>query len=110
MEPIFLAAEEDAIPELRRYVVSDGSRVSMMPTLQEAIRELARASGAELLRMSDPEALPLPGQEEWPREALQLLEEAEQRLREGDWQGFGVSLAELRNLLERLNRGGAGPA
>ena len=110
MEPVFLAAEEDAIPELRRYVVSDGSRVSMMPTLQEAIRELAQASGAELLRMSDPEALPVPGQEEWPREALQLLEEADRRLREGDWQGFGESLAELRSLLERLNRGGAGPA
>ena len=110
MEPVFLAAEEDAIPELRRYVVSDGSRVSMMPTLREAIRALAQAAGSELLRSSDPEALPLTGQGEWPQEALLLLEEAERRLREGDWQGFGESLAELRSYLERLNRGGAGPA
>jgi hypothetical protein len=80
----------------------------MMPTLQEAIRELAQASGTELVRVSDPETRPLPDREEWPREALQLLEEAERRLREGDWQGFGESLAELRSLLEQLGRGGTG--
>ena len=53
MEPIFLAAEADAIPDLSRFVVSDGSRVVMTETLPEAIAQLAglgavlRASAAE---------------------------------------------------------------
>jgi hypothetical protein len=42
----------------------------------------------------------------WPATALDLLERAEARAREGDWQGFGEALAELRTLLERLDAGG----
>jgi hypothetical protein len=38
----------------------------------------------------------------WPREALELLDLAERRLRGGDFAGFGVALEELRRLLERL--------
>ncbi|MDX1390585.1 MAG: UPF0182 family protein, partial [Acidobacteriota bacterium] len=37
MEPIFLAAAADAIPELRRFVVSDGERIVMTETLDDAI-------------------------------------------------------------------------
>ncbi|MDH3225268.1 MAG: UPF0182 family protein, partial [Gemmatimonadota bacterium] len=40
MEPVFLAAEEDAIPELRRFVVSDGTRVAMEETLAGALAAL----------------------------------------------------------------------
>ena len=45
LEPIFLAAEADAIPELRRFVVSDGRRVAMEETLEEAIAALASPGG-----------------------------------------------------------------
>ncbi len=94
LEPIFLAAEADAIPELRRFVVSDGRRVAMEPTLEEAIAALALAGGGEAPVLS------LVGEVEetqlsptgWPREALDLLDEAENRLREGDWAGFGAAL------------------
>ncbi|MFC1660648.1 UPF0182 family protein [Gemmatimonadota bacterium] len=111
MEPIFLAAEADAIPELRRFVVSDGRRVAMEPSLGAAIEALTRTSSP-----SDPEVpvSPLTAQEVstpvggWPREALDLLEEAEARLREGDWNGFGQALDELRALLRRLSEGGEG--
>jgi hypothetical protein len=111
VEPVFLAAEADAIPELRRFVVSDGRRVAMTADLGGAIREL---SGLEAGGVPFEGALPagmdlpavaedLPGPTaEWPAAALGLLEEAESSAREGDWQGFGAALAELRALLERL--------
>jgi len=44
----------------------------------------------------------------WPREALDLLEEAERRLRAGDWSGFGSALDELRTLLRGISSGGGG--
>jgi hypothetical protein len=34
-----------------------------------------------------------------PREALDLLDSAEDRLRSGDWAGFGEALERLRQLL-----------
>jgi uncharacterized protein len=114
MEPVFLAAEEDAIPELRRFVVSDGRRVAMRADLGEAIAALALASGqaapvtrAAALGVEVPEPV---ASGEWPRDALGLLERAEERLRAGDFQGFGEALAELKTLLERLSdRPGGGP-
>jgi hypothetical protein len=114
MEPVFLAATDNAIPELQRFVVSDGRRVSMEPTLQAAIEALSGErlpSGLDPSQESpdSPTGLPDVGATlGWPREALDLLELAEQRLREGDWAGFGVAFEELRRMLERY--GGQGGA
>jgi uncharacterized membrane protein (UPF0182 family) len=110
LEPIFLAAEADAIPELRRFVVSDGRRVAMEPTLQEAIAALALSGGSDL------SVLPTGGEVEggdpspvlWPQEALDLLDEAETHLRDGDWAGFGRALEQLRTLLRNLSGGSGG--
>ena len=108
LEPIFLAAEADAIPELRRFVVSDGRRVAMEETLAEAVSALALASGDEF---SDVSTLMGPGETAppmgaWPQAALELLDEAERRLRAGDWSGFGTTLEELRTLLRSLSSPG----
>lgn len=108
MEPIFLAAEADAIPELRRFVVSDGRRVAMTEDLGGALSELAGlelpgAGGSGEAGVRPPVA----DSGRWPRAALDLLERAEASARAGDWQGFGEALAELRALLERLE--GSGP-
>jgi uncharacterized membrane protein (UPF0182 family) len=104
MEAIFLAATAQAIPELQRFVVSDGRRVSMGPTLDAAVAALA---GDRAPRPRDPQLelgtlTPYPGAGLWPREALDLLDMAEERLRQGDYTGFGTAIAELRRLLERL--------
>ncbi len=106
MEPVFLAAEEDAIPELRRFVVSDGYRVVMEETLPEAIQALARiadASAPPLIFADAPADFLSLDTDQWPAEALVLLETADAALRSGDFQGFGESLEELRVLLERLS-------
>ena len=105
MEAVFLAAEEDAIPELRRFVVSDGYRVAMEETLQEAIQALARIADANAppLRLDTGAAdFPTLDTDEWPEEALALLEAADAALRAGDFQGFGEGLDALRALLEGL--------
>jgi hypothetical protein len=106
MEPVFLAAEEDAIPDLTRFVVSDGYRVAMEETLQESIQALARiadASVPDLIFADGPLDLPSLDIDQWPAEALALLEAADAALRTGDFQGFGDALDELRALLERLS-------
>ena len=122
MEPVFLAAEADAIPELRRFVVSDGRRVVMTASLEQSValmsgqapgrsatdagggpaRPPASSGAADPTAPADATADP-----RWPAEALQLLERAEERARAGDWQGYGEALDELRALLQRLG-GGSG--
>jgi len=108
MEPVFLAAEADAIPELRRFVVSDGRRVAMTEDLATAIRELSGGQGFD----ADGDGAPggegvvnSSGENAWPSAALDLLERAEASARAGDWQGFGEALDQLKALLERLEGG-----
>jgi uncharacterized membrane protein (UPF0182 family) len=109
MEPVFLAAEADAIPELRRFVVSDGRRVAMTEDLAGAISALAGME-VSMPSVGSEGQVTLPAVDipvgEWPAAALDLLDEAETRLRAGDWQGFGVALEELRTLLRQLEQGG----
>ena len=104
MEPVFLAAEADAIPELRRFVVSDGVRVAMTEDLAGAISELV---GLAVPVPGTDTAVPMldaPAGGELVRSAtaLALLERAEASARAGDWQGYGDALHELRALLQRL--------
>lgn len=115
VEAVFLAAESDAIPELRRFVVSDGERVVMTESLEQAVAMMsgvdAGAAGGAGYPQAGVEGAGLPtgaAAARWPAEALSLLERAEQRAREGDWQGFGEALDELRALLERIGAGGGG--
>lgn len=107
MEPVFLAAEEDAIPELRRFVVSDGQSVAMEETLAGAVAALGGGRP-----VADPGAGPvatdvptLPTGGAWPQEALELLDRAEERLRDGDWAGFGEALERLREVLRGAGGG-----
>jgi uncharacterized protein len=105
MEPIFLAAGAEAIPELRRFVLSDGRRVVMTNTLAEGLTALSEGSASALVeRVLDPGMDP--STTVWPSEALELLEQAEERLREGDFAGFGRALEELRTLLRQAAPGG----
>ena len=109
MEPVFLAAEEDAIPDLTRFVISDGVRVVMAESLAEGIAQMAGipfapadTESATVGTMPSEDAAP----GAWPTAALAMLERAEERARAGDWAGFGLALAELRALLEQLDLGG----
>lgn len=118
MEPVFLAAEADAIPEVRRFIVSDGRRVVMAESLAASVARLS-GEGAALDAVGVVDPVPTAGAPDpavqpspsvamgpWPAEALSLLEQAEERARQGDWQGFGEALEELRALLERIQTGG----
>jgi uncharacterized membrane protein (UPF0182 family) len=105
MEPVFLASSEDAIPQLARFVVSDGRAAVMTETLTEALASLSGASPLLAAAEASDAAAPATttGGPAWPgaTEALRLLEQAEARARQGDWAGFGEALDRLRELLER---------
>jgi hypothetical protein len=106
MEPVFLAAEADAIPELRRFVVSDGRRVAMTEELGAAITALAGQGFSIPADTGESETgAPRDAGGRWPAAALDLLEQAESSARDGDWAGYGDALSQLRSLLEQLDEG-----
>ena len=96
-----MASAADAIPELRRFVVSDGKSVAMEPTLTKSLAAFDDAAEANLPTIVDLPT-PAPGQNS-PVDPLDLLRQAYAHLRAGNWPGFGTALQELEDLLERLS-------
>lgn len=100
--PLFLSAQGSPIPELQQTIVSDGDRVTMAPTLTEAITALRGAPESAPAPVST--APTLPADSDWSQRALRLLEEAETALRNGDWAGYGARQRQLRELLQQAAR------
>lgn len=113
IEPIYLQAEASKMPELRRVVLLHGDRVVFEP-------DLPRALAAMFGRPGDPVAPPPPSEDadgelpagpgpertmfELIKEANREYQRAQDRLREGDWSGYGRALEALGRVLEELAR------
>jgi uncharacterized membrane protein (UPF0182 family) len=109
VRPLFLTArdQQGAIPQLQRVIVSDGANVSMAETLESAIAALYRGADAGAGQPAPTARAPTaPGASagNWPAEALELYEQAQERLRQGDFAGFGEAWTRLRAVLERAAR------
>lgn len=112
VEPIYLQSEQSQMPELKRVVVAFRDRVIMEATLEAA---LARVFGVEApvtpLEPGKPTGpaqavRPAPGvSSALVQEAARSLREAEQRMGQGDWAGFGQAMDRLRSALRRLENG-----
>jgi uncharacterized membrane protein (UPF0182 family) len=108
MIPLFLSAQGKGtpIPELQRIIVSDGSRVAMAPTLEDAVSGVFRGGPPAEAPPRAATAAPTvaaPASANVSSRALQLLDQAERALRSGDYAGFGRYMNELRQYLRSQN-------
>jgi uncharacterized protein len=105
VSPLYLRSETGQLPELKRVIAAYGDRVAMEETLPAALaalfKETAPASQAAEVRAGVPPAGPAVDR---GREALGRYQQAMERLKAGDWGGFGAELEALRQLLEELGR------
>ena len=91
---MFLLAEGTNIPQLKRVIVGDGTRLAMEPTLPDAIQVVFGQ------RPAAPEAT-AEGPQNPVSDARDALQRADQALREGDWSAFGREWAQLKSLLAK---------
>lgn len=95
VEPVFLQAENGRLPELKRVIVTHGSRIAMENTLTEA---LAQVFSFEIVEdsLSQPSGLP-PDSDVTTlvRSAQAHYEAAQECLSIGDWNCYGREQASL---------------
>ena len=104
VSPLYLRAESGQLPELKRVIAAYGDRVVMENTLPEALAVLFKESvpvAAPPTRAGAPPAGPADAR---AREAIGHYDRAIDRLKAGDWGGFGAELDALRPLLEELSQ------
>lgn len=104
VEPVYLRSEqEDALPELKRVIVSFGDKLTMQETLEESLSVV----------FGDAELAPAPSEivvptgertrEELIVEALEHYQRAQEYMKEGNWSAYGEELYKLEAILTELN-------
>jgi uncharacterized membrane protein (UPF0182 family) len=105
VSPLYLRAATGQLPELKRVIAAYGDRVVMEETLSAALAALFKDTAPRLPRPAGTAAAGGTGPPDArAREALAHYERAIERLKAGDWSGFGAELDALRPLLEALGR------
>jgi uncharacterized membrane protein (UPF0182 family) len=104
VSPLYLRAESGQLPELKRVIAAYGDRVVMENTLPEALAALFKQSVPVAALPTRAGAAPAGPADARAREALGHYDRAIDRLKAGDWSGFGAELDALRPLLDELSR------
>ena len=102
VQPLFLAADKAALPELKRVIVAFGDQVVMEENLELALQRLFGGKKAAVAVAgtvtTDTKASP----DTLAREAMSIYEKAINRQRQGDWAGYGEELRKLEQVLKRM--------
>ena len=107
--PLYLRAEHGHLPELKRVIAAYGEHVVMKETLAEALSALFIEPGAAPAVSTSTEERPATGPAaSQAREALDRYNQAVERLKSGDWKGFGTQFDAMRELLEEMDRRSTG--
>jgi len=114
VQPLYLAAaEQGALPELRRVIVAYGNQIAMEPTLEAS---LGRIFGARLTPES-PRAstgAPAPARPGMPdagpdralvQRAWESWSRSQDALKRGDWAAYGAEQKRLEDALRALSEG-----
>ncbi len=118
VEPLYLQAESSQLPELKRVIVSYENRIAMRETLDESIKAVFAPGEIPLI---EPDAVdggsgPAPraidtAHPQWAQlagKASELLRDATEQQRAGDWAGYGESLKALTDVITELHTQAAG--
>ena len=105
VQPIYLQADVDSIPELKRVIVAYESKIAMKPTLEEALEEIfGRSTDRAPFNPEDPNPVDggLPTLAEIAERAAFQWNLANETAASGDWTAFGQALDALGATLESL--------
>ncbi|MFO7814283.1 MAG: UPF0182 family protein [Halanaerobiales bacterium] len=101
IEPLYLQAEESKLPELKRVVIGYGGDIVIDENLDGALaqifgeRERREEAVAGQMLPEDVSGL--------ASKAYEVYQEAQNALKQGNWEYYGDKIEELNNLLEELN-------
>jgi uncharacterized membrane protein (UPF0182 family) len=106
VSPLYLRAESGQLPELKRVIAAYGDHVVMEETLADALAALFRRPSAPPAVQTPAGAASAAIERDRAHAALGHYNRALERLKAGDWAGFGQELDALRSSLEGLERPG----
>ncbi len=104
VEPVYLEAKEDSIPEVKRVIVVYGDQIAYESTLAEALNSLfgEGSANSNVSSDSDSGSSDTMSQAEIITKAQEAFNNAEEAQKNGDWAKYGQYLNELEKYLNML--------
>jgi uncharacterized membrane protein (UPF0182 family) len=103
VQPLYLAAEQGSLPELKRVIVAFGTQIVMEETLEGGLQ---RIFGGKPVIVQTPAATPAQEAAKEPsdpaRQALDHFQRAQEALRQGNWAAYGEELRKVEGLLRQM--------
>lgn len=103
VEPLYLAASEGQLPELKRVILSYGDRIVMEQNLDQAMAALFHAGAPVAVAPSGAPAPEKGSAAKRARDALEAYNRALKFLREGNWAGYGQEIGRVGQALRELS-------
>ena len=115
VEPVYLEATNQAIPEVKRVIVAYQDKIAYEATLGEALMSLfggeAGDTGNKIEGIGDDEGDANEDVKSLIKKAQNAYDKAIEAQKNGDWEGYGKYINQLANYLTKLqNESGAGDA
>jgi uncharacterized membrane protein (UPF0182 family) len=112
VQPLYIQAQSNPLPELKRVIVASTGSVVMSDRLDTALGALGQGRSGEVLSSSAPtstQAQPQAGSTAQPATTGDLATAARDHLRaaeaaagRGDWATYGTEMAQVHQLLDQL--------
>ena len=105
VQPLYLAAEQGSLPELKRVIVAFGNQIAMEETLEQSLQKIfgGKASREPTQVVSAPGAAK--DEKNLARQALEHFQRSQEFLRQGNWAGYGEELKKVETLLREMQKG-----
>ena len=105
VQPLYLAASESSLPELKRVIVAFGSQIAMEETLEQSLQRLfgekpPAQEAPRTVSAVSPQAAP--ADKKLADQALDHYHRAQNFLKQGNWAGYGEELKRLESLLREM--------
>jgi uncharacterized membrane protein (UPF0182 family) len=106
VQPLYLAASEGSLPELKRVIVAFGSQIAMEETLEQSLQRLFGAGpGKEAPRAPSPIQTQVgPADQSLAAQALEHFRRSQEFLKQGNWSGYGEALKQVEALLREMQK------
>ncbi|NMA51469.1 MAG: UPF0182 family protein, partial [Peptococcaceae bacterium] len=103
-EPLYLQAEQSKMPELRRVIVAHGDKIVMEPTLEQSLARIFGEVQTDTVQEPLEPGVQQPATSigELAKRAQQLYNEAQDKLKSGDWAGYGEVMTSLEQTISEM--------
>lgn len=109
VQPLYLAADQGSLPELKRVIVAFGDRIAMEETLDQALQRIFGAkptadAPTPATTTAAAAVTPVKGDRSLARQALDSFQRSQELLKQGNWAGYGEELRKVEGLLKEMQK------